>query len=95
MADLISPKDYDTAAQFAHFFSAFGLVFAPAVFFGWKGLLASGIGMLAWGAVKEFYWDYAHENAQTRGSSARDFLFYTLGNAAAVLLGLLHIHLIK
>jgi hypothetical protein len=86
----ISPKAYEVASQFAHFFSAFGLVFAPAVFFGRKGMLAASLGMLVWASVKEFYWDYAHQNAQTRGSSARDFLFYSLGNAAAVGLGLLH-----
>jgi hypothetical protein len=87
----VSPKAYDTAAQFAHFFSAFGLVFAPAVFFGGTGLLGASLGMLVWASVKEFGWDLTH--GQTLSSAAKDFLFYDLGNAAAVVLGLLHSHL--
>jgi hypothetical protein len=85
MADIISPTDYEVAAQFAHFFTAAFLV-SQLGRFGLKGLLVGSIGMLVFAAIKEFWYDVKHENPLVRGSSPLDFGMYTAGNALAVVL---------
>jgi len=81
--DIISPTDYEVAAQFAHFFTAAFLV-SQLGRLGWKGLLIGAIGMVAFAAIKEFYYDVQHENPLVRGSSTLDFFLYAAGTAAAV-----------
>lgn len=84
IASAISPKDYEIAAQFAHFFSAYALVFTLATFFGTLGLVLSALGMLAWASVKEFVYDIKHENPLVRGSSILDFFMYLAGIGSAI-----------
>ena len=83
MSDVISPTDYEVAAQFAHFFTAAFLV-SQTGRFGLKGLLIGAIGMTVFAAVKEFVYDIKHENPLVRGSSTLDFTMYVAGTATAV-----------
>lgn len=83
MSDQISPTDYEVAAQFAHFFTAAFLV-SQFGRLGLKGLLISAAGMIAFAAVKEFWYDAKHENPLVRGSSPLDFAMYAAGIALAV-----------
>ena len=83
MADQITALDYEVAAQFAHFFTAAFLV-SQFGRLGWKGLLVGAIGMTAFAAVKEFWYDEKHESPLVRGSSTLDFLMYLAGVLTAV-----------
>ena len=83
--DVISPTDYEVAAQFAHFFTAAFLV-SQFGRFGRIELFAAALAMLGFAGVKEFWYDFNHENPLVRGSSTLDFLIYTAGIAAAVIL---------
>jgi len=85
MPDSISPRDYEIAAQFAHFFTAAFLV-SQLGRFGLKGLISGAIGMLVFAAVKEFVFDIKHENPLIRGSSLLDFVMYTAGIVTAIVL---------
>ena len=53
---------------------------------GLKGIVAGALGMLAFAAVKEFWYDAKHENPLVRGSSPLDFGMYFAGTATAVAL---------
>jgi hypothetical protein len=83
MADQITTFDYEVSSQFAHFMSAAFLV-TEAGRFGLKGLIASSLGMLAFAAVKEFWYDIRHENVLVRGSSTLDFVMYAAGIITAI-----------
>lgn len=83
MSDQISLTDYEIAAQFAHFFTAAFLV-SQLGRFGLKWLLISAAVMIAFAAVKEFWYDVKHENPLVRGSSSLDFAMYVVGTALAV-----------
>lgn len=81
--DVISPTDYEVAAQFAHFFTAAYLV-SQTGRFGLKGLVIGAIGMIVFAAIKEFGYDQFHENPLVRGSSLLDFLMYMAGTFLSV-----------
>lgn len=83
MSDAISPRDYEVAAQFAHFSTAAFLV-SQIGRFGLRYLILSAIGMVVFAAIKEFGYDVRHENALVRGSSPLDFAMYVAGTATAV-----------
>lgn len=83
VTDIITPIDYEIAAQFAHFGMAAFLV-SQLGRLGWKGLLIGAIGMTVFAAVKEFVYDVQHENALVRGSSSLDFGMYMAGVLTAV-----------
>ena len=83
MADQITALDYEISSQFAHFFTAAFLV-SQLGRLGWKGLLVGAIGMTAFAAVKEFWYDEHHESPLVRGSSTLDFGMYVAGVATAV-----------
>lgn len=80
---VISPTDYEVAAQFAHFFTAAFLV-SQIGRFGLRWLIVAAIGMSVFAAIKEFWYDEAHENPLVRGSSPLDFWMYMAGVATAV-----------
>jgi len=83
MPDIISPTDYEVAAQFAHFgMSAF--IVSQLGRFGLIALAISAIGMVIFAAIKEFGYDIQHENPLIRGSSTLDFFIYLAGTATAV-----------
>ncbi len=83
MNDQISPTDYEVAAQFAHFFTSAFLV-SQIGRFGLKWLVIGAVSMLAFAAVKEFWYDVKRENSLTRGSGLLDFEMYVAGIATAV-----------
>lgn len=83
MTDQISPRDYEIAAQFAHFGVAAFLV-SQFGRLGWEGLLISAVGMTVFAVIKEFVYDVAHENPLVRGSSTLDFFMYLSGVLTAV-----------
>jgi len=80
---VISPTDYEVAAQFAHFFTAAFLV-SQFGRFGLKGLIVSAIGMVVFAGVKEFAYDVKRENPLLKGSSTLDFFMYLAGVGAAI-----------
>ena len=84
--DVISPTDYEVSSQFAHFFTAAFLVTALGHFCGHIGIILGAVGMTAWAAIKEFWYDVKHENPLVRGSSPLDFAMYMAGNVIAVAL---------
>ena len=85
--DVISPTDYEVAAQFAHFFTAAFLV-SEVSRLGHPWLWIGAGVMLAFASIKEFGYDVNHENPLVRGSSPLDFGMYAAGTITAVLLHL-------
>ena len=83
----ISVQDYEVAAQFAHFFSAYAIVFTLGHFFEYRGLFWGALGMSIWAFVKEFLFDLKREIPLLRGSSFVDFVVYEAGVVAAILVG--------
>jgi hypothetical protein len=83
MSDVISPLDYEVAAQIAHYSTAAFLV-SQLGRFGLKWLIISAIGMTVFAAIKEFGYDQFHENPLVRGSSPLDFGMYLAGVLTAV-----------
>jgi hypothetical protein len=73
-------------AQFAHFFSAYAIVFTFGHFWGWKGIIAGCVGMLLWASVKEAYWDPRHESVIVQGSGWQDWSMYMAGAATAAVI---------
>ena len=94
----INEKFFDYVSQMAHWATmAFGSL-TLALFFGFPGVVVSNVLGITYAAWHEFYWDPRHENAETRGSDVRDFLFLLLGlaigdivYALAVILGRLRV----
>jgi hypothetical protein len=90
----ISEKFFDYVSQMAHWATmAFGSL-SLALFFGLPGVVVGNFVGIAYAGWHEFYWDPRHENAETRGSDIRDFVFLLLGlaigdivYAVAVILG--------
>jgi hypothetical protein len=85
---VISQTDYNVSSQFAHFFTAAFLV-SQVGRIGHKSLFAAALAMLLWATVKEFWYDYAHEDPDVRGSSLLDFSMYCAGTILAVILTLI------
>src|SRR4051812_19309612 len=81
----IDDKEFDKVAQLSHF--AWGALVILVEYTLGLSLVAIlwtlpvGVAMAAW---KEFYWDYAYESVEVRGSSLKDFLFYCLGMGFAM-----------
>lgn len=73
-------------AQYAHFFSAYSVVFTFGHFWGWKGLLVGGAVILLWATVKEWYLDPRHESVVVQGSGLLDWGMYLAGAVTAGLL---------
>jgi hypothetical protein len=85
----ITASEYNISSQFAHFFTAYALVFTLGHFCGWKGLLTGALAMLAWSTPKEFWYDARYENAAVRGSSLLDWAMYQAGSLAAAAVNVL------
>lgn len=79
MTNQISSTDYEIAAQFAHFFTAAFLV-SQIGRFGLKWLLVAAVSMIAFAAVKEFWFDAKGGDKLT----LLDFSMYSAGVATAV-----------
>lgn len=87
----IDPKKFDQISQLSHFF--FGL----AMVFGTKVLTSPASNAYLWmcglvvvyTAIKEGWYDFHYEDADTRGSSWEDFLYQAGAAVIAVLLILL------
>ena len=70
---------FDQVSQISHVIGGMLVVLGPIALFGprYRGHWAVAFIILA--ALKEFWFDEIYEPANVRGSSAEDFLFYTLG----------------
>lgn len=65
--------------QAAHVMAGYLAVSKSKQYGGHKGqIIATSVGVAA-AAFKEFWWDYHHEDAATRGSSLLDFSMYMVG----------------
>lgn len=89
----ISDESFDWACQKLHLASgALATLAPPALGAGPKGMLI-GAGLITlWAAVKEFYYDQRFEDAEERGSNLRDFMYYEVGVALALILWVVFHH---
>lgn len=85
----ISPKFFDQVAQIAHFFALYALNFTFVAFFGFKWLWLAFVLSLLYAVIHEFVYDPLEENAATRGSDMRDFIFLMLGAATGEIFAIL------
>jgi hypothetical protein len=77
---------FNEVAQASHIFIAgWAIATSQAIWHGHAKFWAS-LGVLAFAAVKEFWYDHTYESPQTRGSDLEDFLFYALGVGAELLI---------
>ena len=77
----------DQLAQCSHFFIATSIVFGCSLFgVPWW---ACGLAVVAWGAVKEFWWDIRGPEHDSIEDSVEDFFWYQVGNVAGLVLLLL------
>jgi len=81
----ITDKQFDTLAQINHVLAGLlvptlAVAYCPVhnVPFYMAGAFA------LYAAVKEFWYDQNYETPEVRGSNLRDFLFYLLGDALAI-----------
>jgi hypothetical protein len=76
----ITDQDFDYVSQNAHLCLGALIVMTPAALGASNKVLAIVVlAFLALMAVKEFWYDYKYETAEIRGSSLRDYCFYSLG----------------
>jgi hypothetical protein len=85
VTDAINPAFFDTVAQIAHFSMTYAISYTLATKWGWMGYGSGALGCLLYSLAHEFWWDPRHENAATRGSDVRDFVFLCLGPAVAAI----------
>lgn len=77
-------KIIDTYAQRLHFMGGSIAVAYPAHWFGIHSMFWTVPITLVACAIKEFWYDYKYESKILRGSSAKDFSYYTLGVIAGI-----------
>ncbi len=77
---------FNEVAQASHFFIAgWAIATAQGLWHGYAKYWAAAV-VVAFAAVKEFWYDHTYESPQTRGSDLEDFLFYALGSAVELLI---------
>ncbi len=78
---MIPPVTFNRVAQAGHFAGGLAVVWGLHIL--WHAGLLGLIGVIAFAAVKEFWWDYRYESPEVRGSSVTDFVFWTVGACGA------------
>jgi hypothetical protein len=85
----ITPKLFDSVAQWGHFAGGAAIVLAVVVISHHRtASVYALLGVTALAAFKEFWYDKRYESVEVQGSSLEDFLFYILGGTLAMLVAI-------
>jgi len=91
----IDPKFFDQVAQIAHFSTTYAICFTFAAFGSLRWALLMLLACTVYGLIHEFVWDPREENAITRGSDLKDFLYLMGGAINGFLLALVLRHFLR
>jgi len=78
---VITDKEFDLVAQNAHVLAGALAVLGSIALWGPSSKLPATVMMIAFAAIKEFWYDQQYESPEVRGSNLRDFTFYCVGIA--------------
>jgi hypothetical protein len=77
---------FNEVAQASHVFIAAWAVATSQLIWHGNAKYWASLGVLAFAAAKEFWYDHTYESPETRGSDLEDFLFYALGAAVELVI---------
>jgi len=81
---MITVQQFDILAQKAHTLAGLAAVFGTAALFGKEYVPYAALAILLFAAGREFWYDYEYESEEERGSSRKDFAYYSLGTIVAL-----------